>query len=257
MYSERKRSLTSEVADETTKKNGFEERRLRRKLEDIEQHALKQKKKRNNEQLEYALENLSLEDMCTFNSLTRKILESNFLPPINRKPRGSSGEEQLGSKDDLLVERLRGSKMINKYLKSQKSRKLTRSLSTDSGLIPSATNEKEETQTKPGPYSAFLSKRRVVESVSLPAYPPVATADGRRCDTTADGRRCDEATRRTRFVDSKNENIRSHSKRAAQKNTFSRQAGPQPKIQHNCLSEAIEYKLRMRELHRKSLQESS
>ena len=247
-YSERKRSLTSEVADETTKKNGFEERRLRRKLEDIEQHALKQKKKRNNEQLEYALENLSLEDMYTFNSLTRKILESNFLPPINRKPRGSNGEEQLGGKDDLLVERLRGSKMINKYLKSQKSRKVTRSLSTDSGLIPSATNEKEETQTKPGPYSAFLSKRRVVESVSLPAYPLV---------TTADGRRFDEATRRTHFVDSKNENIRSHSKRAAQKNAFSRQVGPQQKMQHNCLSEAIEYKLRMRELQRKSLQQTS
>lgn len=85
--SERKRSLTSEVADETTKKNGFEERRLRKKLEDIEQHAMKQQKKRNNEQLEYALENLSLEDMDTFNSLTRKILESNFLPPINRTPR--------------------------------------------------------------------------------------------------------------------------------------------------------------------------
>lgn len=248
-YRERKRSLTSEVADGTTKKNGFEERRLRRKLEDIEQDALKQKKKRNNEQLEYAMENLSLEDMDRFNSLTRKILESNFLPPINRKPKGSNGEEQLGgSKDDLLVERLRGSKMINKYLKSQKSRKLTRSLSTDSGLIPGAVNEEEETQTKPGPYSAFLSKRRVVESVSLPACRTVATADSRRFD---------EATRRTRFVDSKNENIKSHSKRAAPKNAFSRQVGPQRKIQHNCLGDAIEYKLRMRELQRKSLQQSS
>ena len=247
-YSERKRSLTSEVADETTKKNSFEERRLRRRLVDIEQHALKQKKKRNDEQLEYALENLSLEGMDTFNSLTRKILQSNFLPPISRKPRGSNNEEQLASKDDLLVERLRGSKMINKYLKNQKSRKLTRSLSIDSGLIPDAMNEKKEVQTKPGPYSAFLFKRRVVESVSLPTCRPL---------TTADGRRFDKATRRTHFVDSKNKNSKSHSKRAAQKIAFPRQVGPQRKIQHSCLSEAIEYKLKMRELERKSLQESS
>ena len=245
---ERKRSLTSEVADETTKKNGFEERRLRRKLEDIEQHALKQKKKRNNEQLEYALENLSLDDMDTFNSLTRKILESNFLPPINRKPRGSKGEEQRGSKDDLLVERLRGSKMINKYLKSRKSRKLTRSLSTDSGLVPGPMNGKNEAQTKPGPYSAFLFKRKVVESVSLPPCRPVATADARTFD---------EATRRVHFVDNKNENIKSHSKRAAKNKTFPGHVGPQRKIQHNCLSEAIEYKLKMREAERKSLRESS
>lgn len=242
--SERKRSLTSEVADETTKKNGFEERRLRRKLEDIEQHALKQKKKRNNEQLEYALEHLSLEDMDTFNSLTRKILESNFLPPINRKPRGSNTEDQRGGKDDLLVERLRGSKMINKYLKSRKSRKLTRSLSTDSGLTPGPTNGKNE----PGPYSAYLFKRMVVESVSLPTRRPIATADVPRLD---------EATRRIHFADNKNENIKSHSKRVAQNKAFPRPVGPQRKIQHNCLSEAIEYKLRMRELQRKSLQESS
>ena len=244
--SERKRSLTSEVADETTKKNGFEERRLRRRLEDIEQHALKQKKKRNNEQLEYALENLSLEDMDTFNSLTRKILESNFLPPINRKPGGSNSEDQ----HDLLVERLRGSKMINKYLKSRKSRKLTRSLSADSRLNPGVMNGKKETQTEPGPYSAFLFKRRVMESASLPTCRPVATTETRRFDA---------ATRRIHFVDNhdKNENIKSHSKPAAQNKEFSKHVGLQRKIQHNCLSEAIEYKLKMRELKRKSLQESS
>ena len=245
-YSEGKRSLTSEVADETTKKNGFEERRLRRKLEDIEQHALKQRKKRNNEQLEYALEHLSLEDMNTFNSLTRKILESNFLPPINRKPRESNGEDQHRGKDDLLAERLRGSKMISNYLKSRKSRKLTRSLSADSGLNSGATNAKNE----PGPYSAFLFKRKVVESVSLPARRrPVAR--------TVDVRRLDEATGRIHITDNKNGNIKSHSKRAAQNKALPRHVCPQRKIQHNCLSEAIEYKLKMRELERKSLQESS
>ena len=239
-YSERKRSLTSEVADETTKKNGFEERRLRRKLEDIEQHALKQRKKRNNEQLEYALEHLSLEDMNTFNSLTRKILESNFLPPINRKPRGSNGEDQHGGKDDLLAERLRGSKMISNYPKSRKSRKLTRSLSADSGLNSGPTNTKNEH----GPYSAFLIKRKVVESVSLPPR--------RRPVATVDVRRLDEATGRIHITDNK-----THSKRAAQNKALPRHVCPQRKIQHNCLSEAIEYKLKMRELERKSLQESS
>ena len=233
-YSERKRSLMSEVADETAKQNGFEERRLRRKLEDIAQHPLKQRKKRNNEQLEYALEHLSLEDMNTFNSLTRKILESNFLPPINRKPRGSNGEDQHGGKDDLLAERLRGSKMISNYPKSRKSRKLTRSLSAG------ATNAKNEH----GPYSAFLFKRKVVESVSRPPR--------RGPVTTVDVRRLDEATGRIHFADNK-----THSKRAAQNKALPRHVCPQRKIQHNCLSEAIEYKLKMRELERKSLQESS
>ena len=238
----RKRSLTSEIAEETTKKNGFEERRLQRKLDDIELHALKQRKKRNNEQLEYALENLSLEGMDTFNSLTRKILESNFLPPINRKPIWKNCEDQGGSKDDLLVERLRGSKMINKYLRSRKSRKLTRSLSTDSGLAPDPANGKNETQTKPGPYSSFLFKRKVVESVSLPSCRPVATFDASRFD---------EATRRVHFVDNKNEKIKSHSKRTAQNKALSGPIGPQRKIQHSSLSEAIEYKLKMRQAERK------
>jgi len=244
-YIDRKRSLTSEVADVTTKKNGFEERRLQRKLEGIEQHALKQKKKRNNEQLEYALEHLSLEDMDTFNGLTRKILESNFLPPIDRKPRGSNGKDQHGSRDDLLAERLRGSKMISKYLKSQKSRKLTRSLSADSGLNSGVTNAKNQ----PGPYSAFLFKRKVVESVSLP--PPLRRP--------GDVHRLDEASRRKHFADNKNGNIKSHSKRAAKNEALPVHVGLQRKIQHNCLSEAIEYKLKMRELERKSksLQESS
>lgn len=249
--SERKRSLTSEVADETTKKNGFEERRLRRKLEDIEQHAMKQQKKRNNEQLEYALENLSLEDMDTFNSLARKILESSFLPPINRTPRGSHCEDQRGSKYDLLIERLRGSKMINKYLKSRKSRKLTRSLSTDSGLIPDSTNGKNEAETKPGPYSAFLFKRRVVGSVSLPPCRSLAIADAPRFDEMTGG------TRRVHFADSNYENNNSHSKRTTQSKAFPGYVRNQRKIQHNCLSEAIEYKLKMREFERQSLQESS
>ena len=82
-------------------------------------------------------------------------------------------------------------------------------------------NEKKVVQTKLGPYSAFLFKRRVVESVYLPPYRPV---------TTGDGRRFDKATRRTHFVDSKNENSKSHSKCAAQKKAFPRQVGPQRKF---------------------------
>lgn len=253
---ERRRALTSEIADGTTKKNGFEERRLRSRLKDIEQHALKQQKKRNNEQLEYALENLSLEDMDTFNGLTRKILESNFLPPINRNPGSSNSEDKRENRDDLLVERLRGSKMIQKYLKSRKSRKLTRSLSVDSGLIPNSSNVKKRTEMKPGPYSAFV-QRRLVGSLSDASRRSLPDAVA-----TAGARRFEEAkgyTRRVHFADSDNESSKTRSKHTAQnKASPAGYIRPQRKIQHDCLSDAIEYKLKMREIERKkSLQEKS
>lgn len=248
--SDKRRSFTSEIADETTKKNGFEERRLRSRLKDIEQHALKQRKKRNNEQLEYALENLSLEDMDSFNNLTRKILESNFLPPINRSSRGSNSEDKRENRDDLLVERLRGSKMIQKYLKSRKSRKLTRSLSVDSGIIPNSANGRKETEQKPGPYSSFVLKRRLVESFSDAPRRPMpdagVKAKASRFDA-AKGSSC-----RVHFVDSQNENGKTRSKYATEKEASPGQVRPQQrKVQHECLSEAIEYKLKMREIERK------
>ena len=243
--SDRRRSLTSEIADETTKKNGFEERRLRRRLKDIEEHALKQRKKRNNEQLEYALENLSLEDMASFNSLTRKILETNFLPPINRNPSSSKCEEKRENRGDVLVERLRGSKMIQKYLKSRKSNKLIRSLSVDSGLTPDPANRKKGTKMKPGPYSAFVRKHgRLVGSFSdapRRVVPEIgAKAEARRLEEA------DDFPLRVHFAHSKDESsIISLG-----------YARPQRKIQHDCLSDAIEYKLKLRELERKkSLQE--
>ena len=242
--SDRKRSLTSEIADETTKKNGFEERRLRGRLKDIEQNALKQQKKRNNEQLEYALENLSLEEMDTFSSLTRKILESNFLPPINRNPRSIICEDKRENGDDLLVERLRGSKMIQKYLKSRKSRKLTRSLSVDSGLVPDSANRKKRTEIKPGPYSAFIKRSLVGTFSDAP----------RRCMLAAEARRFEEPkgnTRRVHFADSNNGSSKTGSKRTAQNKPSPWYVPTQRKIQHDCLSDAIEYKLKTRELERK------
>lgn len=250
IHSDKRRSFTSEIADETTKRNGFEERRLRGRLKDIEQHALKQKKKRNNEQLEYALENLSLEDMGSFNSLTRKILESNFLPPINPTTRSSNSEDQRENRDDLLVERLRGSKMIQKYLKSRKSRKLTRSLSVDSGIIPNSANRREETEQKPGPYSAFVRKRSLAGSFSDAPRRPMPDAGAKAKASRFDAAK--GSSRQVHFVDSQNEKGKTRSKHAAENEASPGHVRPQQrKVQHECLSEAIEYKLKRREIERK------
>ena len=54
-YGEKRRSLTSEVADLTMKKNGFEDRRLQRKLQELDEFSAKQQKKRKDEQLEFAM----------------------------------------------------------------------------------------------------------------------------------------------------------------------------------------------------------
>ena len=206
-FLEKKRSLTSEIADETTKKNGFEERRLQKRLQDIERSALKQQKKRSNEQLEYALENLSLEDVNAFNSLTRKILKSSFLPPINQKPAGGSGEGKRGNRNEILAERLRGSRMIHSYLDKQKQRWLTRSLSVDSGLIPLSGNRTvEETELKPGPYSAFV-KRQLAGSLSDVSCPTVfAGAVTNFSHVAQEGRKFEDIksiqnTRRVDFAD--------------------------------------------------------
>ena len=122
-----KRSLTSEIADETTKRNEFEDRRLQKKLQKLEDFSAKQQKKRKDEQLEYALENLSLDNMASFNSLTKSILRSGFLPPINRNDQRSNLSES-----DFLLERLRGSRMVQRSKEGRGPRKLTRTLSADS-----------------------------------------------------------------------------------------------------------------------------
>jgi len=49
---ERKRSLTSEIADVTIKKKGIEERRLQRKLQVLDELSVRQQKKRSEEQLQ-------------------------------------------------------------------------------------------------------------------------------------------------------------------------------------------------------------
>lgn len=261
---DKRRSLTSEIADETTKKNGFEERRLKRKLKDIERGALKQQRKRNNEQLEYALENLSLEDVDAFSSLTKKILKSNFLPPINQKPRGGTCEDKRGNMDEFLAERLRGSKMIHRYLdKKRKPRMLTRSLSADSGLVPQSVDRPKETEFKPSPYTAGM-KRKIVASFSDATYRPVfAGGVAHSSHPFHDARKFDDATgshdtRRVHFADGENDQLKTTSrpKRTLRNKQPTEYFLRQPKVQHNCLSEAIEYKLKLREKERKLFQES-
>lgn len=263
-FLEKKRSLTSEIADETTKKNGFEERRLQKRLQDIERSALKQQKKRSNEQLEYALENLSLEDVNAFNSLTRKILKSSFLPPINQKSAGGSGEGKCGNRNEILAERLRGSRMIHSCLDKQKQRWLTRSLSVDSGLIPLSENRTvEETELKPGPYSAFV-KRQLAGSLSDVSCPTVfAGAVTNFSHVAQEGRKFEDIksiqnTRRVDFADDIKEQLeRSRSKPTLRKRQSNHHLSCQPKIQHSCLSDAIVYKLEMRKRERLKLYQQS
>lgn len=255
-FLEKKRSLTSEIADETTKKNGLEERRLQKRLQDIERSALRQQKKRSNEQLDYALENLSLEDVYAFNSLTRKILKSSFLPPINQKQGGGSGESNRGNMNEMLAERLRGSKMIHRYLDKRKQRCLTRSLSVDSGLIPpSGDRTFEETELKHGPYTAFV-KRRLASSLSDASYATVLAGGVANLSHAAKEKGIQD-TRRVDFADDAKEQSRtSWSNRTLRKRQSNQRLLCRPKVQHSCLSDAIEYKLEMREKERRLYQRS-
>jgi len=243
---ERKRSLTSEIADVTIKKNGFEERRLQRKLQALDELSVRQQKRRSEEQLEYALCNLSLENMDTFNGLTRKLLRSNFLPPIDRKAReGTSDREKRGG-NDLLVERLRGSKMIKKYLEGKGPRKLTRSLSADSGKILRSgepNHAAEQTENKAGPYSAFVKMRPHRQKVS---FVEVETRGGSEKQIAGTFSK-DKAT--ARRVKSNSESSSSKHQTPVAGQDF---VGDERKIQHHCVADAIEYKLKMRELSRKT-----
>lgn len=155
-----RRALTSEVADETTKKNEFEDRRLQKKLQKLDDFSAKQQKKLKGEQLEYALENLSLDNMASFNSLTRSILRSGFLPPINRNDQRSNLSES-----DFLLERLRGSRMVQRSKEERGPRKLTRTLSADS--CPRISRF----EPNPKNLNALGSNEPVPNSTSLKATP--------------------------------------------------------------------------------------
>ena len=249
---EKKRSLTSEIADLTMKKNGFEDRRLQRKLQELDEFSAKQQKKRKDKQLEFAMDNLSLEDMDTFNNLTRKILRSNFLPPIDRKAtevRSSVDTRRNGH--DLLLERLRGSKMIHRYLEGKGPRKLTRSLSADSEMRSRSGKPQratEQRQNASGPYSAFIKIRPKRRSLPTGAQtqakthgldnPLIAGKFSAERKTIARRVKSDEGTFSSRLK--------------PPKETMRGPVQDKHNVQHHSIGEAIEYKLKMRELSRKS-----
>ena len=252
----RRRSLTSEIADQTTKKNGFEERRLQRKLQELHELSLKQQKKHKEEQLEYALCNLSLEDMDTFNGLTRRILRSGFLPPINSKASNDVGARVSGSKSEMIAERLRGSKMMQRNMEGRRPRKLTRSLSADSGMIScSVENAKKnftgsytEVNPKLNPnYTAFVQMHRHRRPVSLTEI-----------DTRMPGAQKNEGTvsladkvTAPRVQTDGLLSPENHTPDRAVLAGFDQSESEHP-IQHRTVGEAIEYKLKMREFSRKS-----
>ena len=249
---ERRRSLTSEVADETTKKNKFEERRLQRKLQELEELSVKQRKKRKEEQLEYALCYLSLEDMGTFNNLTKKILRSSFLPPISRKGKEWSCDSDgrtPENKRDMIAERLRGSKMIQRYQEGRGPRKLTRTLSADSGMLSYSKNPENETEQRiipPNHYYAFVKPmhpdRRTIsftEFQTRRSEEKIAEAISKDNVTTRSAVKTDAGFLMPRHK-AQNETIGAGFVQHGRK------------VKHQCLDEALEYKLNMRELSRKS-----
>lgn len=219
---DQKRSLTSEIADDTTKKNEFEERRLQKKLRELDELSLKQRKKRREEQLEYALGNLSLDNMASFNSLTRKVLQSGFLPPINHNPSESTSDaDRRCGGTDVLVERLRGSRMIQRYNegRGRRPRNLTSTLSTGSWRISRFENAKSLTESGSNKlvHHSDLAEKQVVRHRSK--------SEGEILVSKFPARREDEGSRKG-FISTER------------------------KIQHRSVSEAIEYKLKMRELSR-------
>ena len=247
----RRRSLTSEIADETTKKNEFEERRLQRKLQELEELLVKKQKKRKEEQLEYALRNLSLEDMGNFNVLTKKILRSSFLPPISRKGKewnSDSDGRTPENRRDMIAERLRGSKMIQRFTESRGARKLTRTLSADSGMLSYSENPQNVTEQRNNPpnhYSAFVKMH-----------------PGRRAISFTEFQTRDRSDEKIAGAISK-DNVPARSVKTDTSLLMSRHKAPSEaigagfvqngrKVKHQCLSEALEYKLKMRELARKS-----
>lgn len=251
----RRRSLTSEIADQTTKKNGFEERRLQRKLQELHELSLKQQKKHTEEQLEYALCNLSLEDMDTFNGLTRRILRSGFLPPINSKARVGNndvGARVNGNKSEVIAERLRGSKMMQRYMEGRGPRKLTRTLSADSGMIScsveNAENATEQRNDRLNPnYTAFIQMHRHRRPVSLTEVDTrMAGAQQNQGTVSLADKVTAPRVKTDGFLSPKN-----HTPDRAVLAAFDQSESEQT-IQHQTVGEAIQYKLKMRELSRKS-----
>ena len=249
---ERRRSLTSESADGTIKKNEFEERRLQRKLLELEELSVKQQKKRKEEQLEYALCNLSLEDMGNFSGLTKKILRSSFLPPINRKGKEWSSDSDGRTPEnrrDMIAERLRGSKMIQRYTEGRGPRKLTRTLSADSGMLSYSENPQNVTEQRntdpPNHYSAFLKMYSGRQAISFTEFQTRDRSDEKIAGAIA------------------KDNVPARSVKTDTSLLMSRHKAPSEaigagfvqngrKVKHQCISEALEYKLKMRELARKS-----
>lgn len=146
--------------------------------------------------------------------------------------------------------------MIHRYLDKRKQRCLTRSLSVDSGLIPpSGDRTFEETELKPGPYTAFV-KRRLASSLSDASYATVLAGGVANLSHAAKEKGIQD-TRRVDFADDAKEQSRtSWSNRTLRKRQSNQRLLCRPKVQHSCLSDAIEYKLEMREKERRLYQRS-
>ena len=145
---ERRTALSNENADHSSRKNNFEVRRLRLKLDQLQKNQARQEKKLTNEQVEYAMENLSMDDRKSFTALTKKIIRSSFLPPVI-KPKVPGGSLVM---EDPYAERLRGTKFMQnstrrKKLHTLSEKRLLRS-SSDSSLVRNASAERQQVQDK-------------------------------------------------------------------------------------------------------------
>ena len=173
------RLVTAEFADETMRKNSFENRLLEKKLDDIEKNAAKRKRIMTTEQLNYAMENLTLEDMSKFTTLTRKIVLSNLLPQVTRRetdpdPGRQENDNRRDESGDA-ARRVRGTKITHGYPDRRswpRKLKLTRRFPTDLCFLPVIDAKDKRGEVKDfypvrNRYKIPFSKQRVFKSFSL------------------------------------------------------------------------------------------
>lgn len=267
---ERRNALSSENADSTSRKNSFEWRRLRKRLQEIEKHEAEQQRKMNSEQVEYAMQNLSIDDLGTFTTLTRKILRSSFLPPIKR-PLGTTAVS------DPYAERLRGTKFMQNTRRRRhqllEKKIIRRSFSDDSLLKTDSHNPTEDRKPKQSMnYNSLFLRKQLRECHSTDSL----AIDGR---SAARGwNRVRSVVARVNSKTNQSNSVRKSSWTVKNEESAFPSNGPSADKQHHrsrrqsadaeanssqeaagsheevslCLSEVIEQKLRTRELARES-----
>ncbi|XP_032218735.2 uncharacterized protein LOC5518331 [Nematostella vectensis] len=177
MSGSRFKPLSGEIADQTTKRNDYELRRLRQQLDTMETERVKQMRRIESNQIDYALQNLSLDQAQGFSDLTKKILRANFLPPV-RQTR-SAGNEDPDSTSRVqfmseLAERLRETSIIAKSAHSEAFEQALKRKAEKDRMLLNGDSESSKRQTRTGQLGskssgAFTQLGKTTKK-TMPAY---------------------------------------------------------------------------------------